>query len=256
MLRTWSHADPPEPGVVADLLLRFTEQTAPPVSLSPVLEMWPDLAVSTEDLDGAGYLLDLGRAGGEIIIRAQDALPRRRYTLAHELGHWILGRDCSPSAGAATGEPDVSGDHRLGQRALIERWCDGFAAALLMPVDFLRDEIVGTATVLLPGRLLEMPGEYLVSRQALWIRASEVVPIALLHWRPGRPPKILGEFSNSTIRAHSRVAFVRWALSTTLPTVRPDLASIEGLEVAMIRMPEQNTRLACARPGRGLGPAA
>ena len=74
-------------------------------------------------------------------LEAQRSPGRRRFTIAHELGHWRLhseGADpqtrfCRTDEVEALGEPTRSG------RA-IEREADRFAAALLMPEALVRVE--------------------------------------------------------------------------------------------------------------------
>lgn len=58
-------------------------------------------------------------------------LPRRRFTLAHEIGHHLLGRRL----------PDTRlfyFDTSKMRRSILERACDRFAALLLMPEDWVR----------------------------------------------------------------------------------------------------------------------
>ena len=59
-----------------------------------------------------------------IILNREDALAQARFTLAHELGHIVLG----DLTGA--GPPDCGAEH--------EALCDHFAAELLLPAAALR----------------------------------------------------------------------------------------------------------------------
>lgn len=83
---------------------------------------------------------------GEIWVNAEEARrwpPRRRFTIGHELGHWVMHRsderslfcrsttvqpDEQPEQGAAIEIPD------------IEKEASVFAAALLMPAHLIRRE--------------------------------------------------------------------------------------------------------------------
>jgi Zn-dependent peptidase ImmA (M78 family) len=57
---------------------------------------------------------------------------RRRFTLAHEIGHHLLGRRASPSSRLFFLDASHTG------RSTVERACDRFAALLLMPEDWVR----------------------------------------------------------------------------------------------------------------------
>jgi len=87
-------------------------------------------------------------SGGYILINAGDPLPRRRYTVAHELGHYVLHVLPALDRGETrfdevlpVEEQGAGSDPGLGRRhlnelasgALAEEQADLFAAELLMP---------------------------------------------------------------------------------------------------------------------------
>ena len=57
---------------------------------------------------------------------------RRRFTLAHEIGHHLLGRAISPN------RRYFVFDTATARRSILERACDRFATMLLMPEDLTR----------------------------------------------------------------------------------------------------------------------
>ncbi len=59
-------------------------------------------------------------------------LMRRRFTLAHEIGHHLLGRRINP------GDRLFFLDAGKTKRTIVERACDKFAVQLLMPEDLVR----------------------------------------------------------------------------------------------------------------------
>jgi len=59
-------------------------------------------------------------------------LARRRFTLAHEIGHHLLGRRTPPGSRLFFFDTLRTG------RTIVERACDRFAALLLMPEDWVR----------------------------------------------------------------------------------------------------------------------
>ena len=163
----------PDPEQAALELLERAGQRHPPVDLDCVAALWPRLKISTDTLDQEGYLIDLGAQGAEIIVRADDPLPRRRYTVAHELGHWVLRlSEAFPSA-SGTAIP----------HAIIERWCDRFAAALLMPRTWVVWDLRRAKLSGLLSAVLSAPPTYQVSHQAFRLRIAELTPVSLFQLR-------------------------------------------------------------------------
>jgi Zn-dependent peptidase ImmA (M78 family) len=102
-----------------------------PVPVDAIAEDLLGLSVGEADLDVSGLLRPAER---EIWLNAREAhdVPgRRRFTLAHELGHWVC--QCLEGRTAAiycrsidVGPPD-------GESRQLEREANVFAAELLMP---------------------------------------------------------------------------------------------------------------------------
>jgi len=85
-------------------------------------------------------------AHGEIWVNAEDGRrwpPRRRFTIGHELGHWVLHRTGQQTLFCRAGNVDP-GDPALAElprpessRPPAEEEADGFSAALLMPMSLI-----------------------------------------------------------------------------------------------------------------------
>lgn len=81
---------------------------------------------------------------GEIWVNAEEARqwpPRRRFTIAHELGHWYLHQRGQTALFCRHGQ--IEDDEGSGERAPlppIEEQANQFAAALLMPAAMVRRE--------------------------------------------------------------------------------------------------------------------
>ncbi len=125
--------------------------------LAPRLGRLLDQPVGTDE-PLAGFLY-AGPEGGWILVRAQDPLVRRRFTIAHELGHYLLHVAPALAAVAAAdladdvefdealpAAPDAAADAPSGGRVRVlsgrdpgaeadrlEAEADRFAALLLMP---------------------------------------------------------------------------------------------------------------------------
>ena len=95
--------------------------------------------------DGALYRAPAGKSGWGIVYNnALASLGRINFTLAHELGHYLLHRSDYPN-GIRCGEQDlVRWDSEYGQ---IEHQANVFAATLLMPLDDFRRQIDARARV-------------------------------------------------------------------------------------------------------------
>lgn len=90
-----------------------------------LLGIWVE---EVEDLPVSGALIPSERV---VLLNRDEPRERRRFTLAHEIGHWICQCDegRSPSPVVMCRGADIDG---LAERAL-EREANAFAATLLMP---------------------------------------------------------------------------------------------------------------------------
>jgi len=168
----------PKPEQIAQRLLARTALARPPINLDKVIAIWSNLSVVEEELDGSGYLLPLGKLGAEIVVNKSDAPERRRFTIAHELGHWVLGLIWQKKSGEFQQPPQIP-------RADIEKWCDSFATNLLMPSELVRPWVSEWRKPTLIDTLLRACQTFNVSEQAFFIRVWELskVQVATLKSR-------------------------------------------------------------------------
>ena len=98
----------------------------------------PIASVSEEDIDGcAGALIPAdSRTRWGIVYGPGQSPGRRRFTIAHEFGHYLLHRKKYPN-GIHSSEADVDGR----TKAQVEREANEFASWLLMPLDDFRKQI-------------------------------------------------------------------------------------------------------------------
>ena len=136
---------------------RFAEAELP-VPVEAIAQDLLGLRVSeSDDLEVSGMLLPAKR---EIWLNgreAEESPGRRRFTLAHELGHWVCHVLEGKTAPVYCRPVDVT---EAADRAL-EREANGFAAELLMPEELVREEFRRAAT---PAELAEWFG---VSAEAM-----------------------------------------------------------------------------------------
>src|SRR3954463_6090469 len=115
-----------------------------PVPVEAIAEDFLGLQVGqSEDLEVSGMLLPPAR---QIWLNAGEGTPRRRFTLAHELGHWVCQHLEGKMAPVYCRAADVQPEPSAADRAL-EREANVFAAELLMPEASVRDEWPRSATV-------------------------------------------------------------------------------------------------------------
>jgi hypothetical protein len=104
-----------------------------PVPVESIAEDLLALSVEVRDeLGVSGMLLPLER---RIIVRAEEPEPRRRFTIAHELGHWIC-QCLEGTAQAVYCRADEIGVDAAAKA--LEREANIFAANLLMPESAVR----------------------------------------------------------------------------------------------------------------------
>jgi Zn-dependent peptidase ImmA (M78 family) len=158
----------PNPARTAERLLDRAGVLVPPIDLSKVVSSWPNLTVVEEELERAGYLLSIGELGAEILVNVSDKEERKRFTIAHEIGHWVLGLALKKKTGHFSQPKNA-------HYAEIERWCDGFATNLLMPESMIRTNIpLGEDTVDLES-LTHGASIFKVSEHAFFLRIWEVL---------------------------------------------------------------------------------
>jgi Zn-dependent peptidase ImmA (M78 family) len=111
-----------------------------PVPVEAIATDQLGLHVSEADLNGVSGLLYPVRR--HIVLNQAESLPRKRFTLAHELGHWI----CQCQDGQAVEVYCRAEDVTLDPDArAVEREANVFAAELLMPESAVRDAWTGDA---------------------------------------------------------------------------------------------------------------
>lgn len=99
-----------------------------PVPVESIAEDLLGLAVEARELPVSGMLLPAER---RILVNAAEPEPRQRFTIAHELGHWVC--QC---VGAESPQPVYCRAEEVGvdpEARALEREANIFAANLVMP---------------------------------------------------------------------------------------------------------------------------
>jgi IrrE N-terminal-like domain len=123
----------------------------------------------------AGFVFVAGRVGWAF-VNANDILPRRRFTAAHELGHFVLHREVMGRFRADT--PDSISEADEDRVTDMEREANRFAVELLMPseVCHARAEEMRNEHGTCPRGVLvyRLAAELLVSREAMRYRLADL----------------------------------------------------------------------------------
>jgi len=97
-----------------------------------------------------------------IFVNTRGSVARSIFTTAHELGHILIAEDALDS------------DPLADQDGSVERWCDRFAAELLMPREAFIADWHSSPTRDLAERCQELARRYHVSARAVLVRAREM----------------------------------------------------------------------------------
>jgi Zn-dependent peptidase ImmA (M78 family) len=140
----------------------------------------PPQGIPADDLGNpedplAGFIFAAGRVGWAF-VSAADSLARRRFTAAHELGHFIMHRATMGRFRADTEATLREADEEVADR--MEREANRFAVELLMPADVCRaraEELPKKCHCCPRGVLVyRLASELLVSREALRYRLQSL----------------------------------------------------------------------------------
>ena len=163
-------------------LIREAKCSPPPTDLAPISALWPSLKVSEADLDKEGYLIFLGVQGAELMLRRSDSANRKRFTFAHELGHWVLSNTQDGRFSLDNQDPVLRSTH-ASRQSPEETWCNEFAANLLMPTAEILRYIHGNLKDV-PSRLATGHITFRVSEQAFLSRVADAlgwIVVDLIH---------------------------------------------------------------------------
>ena len=168
----------PDPERTSQRLLEKMGVDRVPVDVHGVSKVWAGLSIVEENIDGPGYLLPLGKIGAEIVVRGADPVERKRFTIAHEVGHWVLGITCESKGGKFRQPPGVRHD-------VVEKWCDRFAVSLLVPRETLVNHFEDVHQAGLVAHVAAAPKRFRVSEEAMFLRLHEVLGMRIAYFDIG-----------------------------------------------------------------------
>ena len=174
----------PDAEKISTQLVREAKLSTPPVDLWAISALWPNLRVSEEDLDKEGYLIFLGSHGAELLLRRSDPPNRKRFTFAHELGHWVLSNTRDGKIHFDSQVMFARSTHGA-RRTPEEIWCNEFASKLLLPTAEVCEFLRGPAEEV-PIKLDAGHKEFDVSEDAFLFRITDITGWIIVHLVHGR----------------------------------------------------------------------
>jgi Zn-dependent peptidase ImmA (M78 family) len=131
----------------------------------------------TTGADGIIFVGECEPANGDATSVKFTTMPRQRYTVAHELGHFIMHRELMGRFHVDT-QASVMENREADTSNLMERQADYFAADLLMPAEVCRAREAAFRSVykVCPRTPFahRLASELLVSSQAMRYRLNEL----------------------------------------------------------------------------------
>ena len=147
----------------------------PPIDVDSIAEML-GLPVTREDLGPAvsGLLINNGTQS-YICVQENDAETRRRFTVGHEIGHYLLGHQFRDGEHVHVDKGNFISQRGPRSSAGVDPMeieANQFAASLLMPSHLLQKHAAGYGTTLLDSDVSALATKFNVSEQAMTIRLS------------------------------------------------------------------------------------
>lgn len=149
------------------------------------------LSVAEFDTEGfeAALIMDANKAAGSILVAAKRSGKRRRYSIAHELGHFLIPThmpDAAHGFECSLDDLHLLDVREADRRRRIEAEANRFAAALLMPIPRIRMACASKRPSIV--EIVKLADEFDVSKEAMarsYVEAHrEAVSVILL--RHGR----------------------------------------------------------------------
>ncbi len=150
----------------------------PDLNRRAIQEHLMDQGIAVGDIGPAGdllsgFIITVGRVGWAY-VNASDILPRRRFTAAHELGHFILHREQMVTGYLSDTSSNILETIDDDALQAMEREANQFAVELLMPAVICRTraEEMQKSQGCCPRVVLtyQLAAELLVSREAMRYR--------------------------------------------------------------------------------------
>ena len=143
-------------------ILRMFGVTEPPVDIDRIAKLLDFKIVSFDFPDSVSAVIRIEGSSKVIGVNKKHALVRQKFSIAHELGHYLSGHENFSHEKTMFVDPEKK---YLDPQYIQEQEADEFAAELLMPEDFLKNDV--TVEKL---KIADLAKKYNVSEQAMTIQ--------------------------------------------------------------------------------------
>lgn len=133
----------------------------------------------------AAIIMDEYKADGSILLSRASSAKRKRFSIGHELGHFLLPTHLPQNGGFSCSYGDLKSESAgaKNRHARIEAEANRFAAHLLMPPRKIRANLTALKPDL--NEVLRLSGEFFVSKEAMarsYVAAHhETLALVFLH---------------------------------------------------------------------------
>lgn len=158
------------PAALVTRILRVEPDLPIPVPIEQLCERFDIVSIADLHTEGfeAALITDAGKASGAILVKGGASRPRRRFSIGHELGHFLIPTHMPPPGGqflCSTSDLLALTKREQAWRARMEAEANQFAALLLIPPPALRGELRSRGLEL--GEILRLARAFDVSREAM-----------------------------------------------------------------------------------------
>ncbi|WP_300303429.1 ImmA/IrrE family metallo-endopeptidase [Ferrovibrio sp.] len=146
-----------------------------------------------------GLITDTSRSAGSILVRRGLMEERRRFTVGHELGHFLMRHHKGAAEGFRCTAVDMRRNQRVGELTPAMRWeveANEFSSLLLMPPQLWRREMAGFRRPEI-GQVTEMAQRFAVSKEAAarTFASYHELPIAMVVVKDGKFERVYRNIS-------------------------------------------------------------
>ncbi|MEG6507905.1 ImmA/IrrE family metallo-endopeptidase [Methyloligella sp. 2.7D] len=159
-------------------ILRLEPELPLPIPVEDLCSQLDIESIQRLDTDGfeGGLITDLERSAGIVLVRDGVPLSRRRFTIGHELGHFLVPTHMPNEEGrflCSRRDMRLFSARESNRRARMEVEANRFSALLLMPPPYLRRSIGKDPNI---EEVFELSSQYLVSKEAMARSYAEYHP--------------------------------------------------------------------------------
>jgi Zn-dependent peptidase ImmA (M78 family) len=205
----WSAAEALRPEQRLAVLVTRRFRLAPPVDLDTVAERVADVESDTIPGECDGLVVGLHRPRPLIIVDRWQSPARKRFTLAHELGHvlipWHVGSNvlCEPEASVFDDGPTVGPEYFA---AVNEVQANRFAGELLVPSAWLANWIGEHNNLIGPELVAQLRTAARVSTHVACLRLTGALPAGFVFALVDATGKVVlsGQTAGTSVRPPER----------------------------------------------------